>query len=283
MPPTLRDLAEALQKLIDLVRPSNIEMSGIITASNSVAITVPNSGSSSQNNSASNTNEPLTESEAIDAGLSVIQQPIGVVPIYRTTLSGTVDTDIEYDETTYSSQTQINLNIRWDGQFNTTDQFTVESGIVTLFQGQAAIQFVVDPAVGASYGKIWNNNNGTIRLSGKVVFADPISNTIMFGDERIISFPIELVNGNELMVNTDGYISTSYMKPFRPTTVSDYNGDGVVDGADETLFLSDFQNSIAWADVVGDGVLDQADVDRFYSEFTADQDHQNWVNARMGN
>ena len=282
LPPTLRDLADALGKLIDLIRPSNIQMSGILTASNHLAITVPDTGSAQQSNPSQSV-EPLTEPEAIDAGLSVIQQPIGIIPLYRTTLSGVVPAAVEIDDSTYSSQMDISLNIRWDGAFDATDQFTVESGSLELFESQAAIHFVVDSAVGASYGKFWSNGNGIIRLSGRVQFVDPLSNTIMFGDERIIALPIELLSDQQVAVETDGFISTSFMKPFVPNSISDYDGNGVVNSADETLFHSDIQNQIGWADLNGDTLFDQSDVDLFYAQYDNDLAHQDWLNTRMGN
>ncbi len=172
--PTLRDLAEVIEKLIDLVRPSRIKASGVLNISNQLAVVVPNSNTSGNGNTGQSHTGTLPEQEAIDAGLSVLQEPGDIIPIYQTTLSGSVPTDIEIDDAIYNSQMDVGLKIRWDGNFDPSDQFTVESGNIKLFDGPAAIFFDVDTSVGASYGKIWDNNNGVIHLSGRIQFADPV-------------------------------------------------------------------------------------------------------------
>lgn len=280
--PTLRDLAEVIEKLIDLVRPSRIKASGVLNISNQLAVVVPNSNTSGNGNTGQSHTGTLPEQEAIDAGLSVLQEPGDIIPIYQTTLSGSVPTDIEIDDAIYNSQMDVGLKIRWDGNFDPSDQFTVESGNIKLFDGPAAIFFDVDTSVGASYGKIWDNNNGVIHLSGRIQFADPVSNTIKFGDKRVLSLPIELVDGQSVKIETNGFVSTSFMKPFYPSSVSDYDGNGVVEPADQVLFTSDFQAGNSWADTNGDGTLDYDDVNFFSEQFSEDYAHQTWCNTRMG-
>lgn len=255
-------------------------MLGTLNASGQLAITLPDGGSTG---AAAQTDEPLSAEDAINAGLSVIQSPIGIVPIHRTILSGIVATSIELDEITYPSQADISLTIRWDGSFDPGDQFTVESGRILLFEHQAQIRFEVDASVGSSYGRIWSNGNGELRLSGRVSFNDPVSNTIMFGDTRIISLPIARLSSDEISIDTGGFISTSFLKPFMPRSISDFDRNGVVDAQDEIAFLSGFASQDAWADINGDGIHDPLDIEMFYSKFDTDLAHQNWLNSRRGN
>lgn len=277
LPPKLRDLADVIIKLIDLIRPSRISMLGTLTASGQLAITLPNGGSADTDLQG---DEPLSVEDAVSAGLSVIQAPIGIVPIHRTVLSGIVGTSIEVGEVSYSSQTDIFLAIRWDGAFDPGDQFAVESGRLLLFDGAAQVRFDVDSSVGSSYGRIWPNGHGEIMVSGRVSFNDPLSNTIMFGDKRVLLLPISRVSPNQVRVDTDGFVSTSFLKPFTPRSISDFDRNGVVDAQDETAFLSAFASQDAWSDINGDGVHDSTDLDMFYVRFDADLAHQNWLNDR---
>ena len=97
-----------------------------------------------------------------------------------------------------------------------------------------------------------------------------------------MSLPIELVDGQSVKIETNGFVSTSFMKPFYPSSVSDYDGNGVVEPADQVLFTSDFQAGNSWADTNGDGTLDYDDVNFFSEQFSEDYAHQTWCNTRMG-
>lgn len=105
----------------------------------------------------------------------------------------------------------------------------------------------------------------------------------MFGDTRIISLPIARLSSDEISIDTGGFISTSFLKPFMPRSISDFDRNGVVDAQDEIAFLSGFASQDAWADINGDGIHDPLDIEMFYSKFDTDLAHQNWLNSRRGN
>ncbi len=222
-----------------------------------------NDESAQQSSGGVETTTATTTDAAAGVGEAITGSTGGVVIAQQTTiLRGVYTVQIESGPTFSAGNYEFvyNFVVGKSKALNDLNVRTLTSGSATITG--TPLVFELDADVGKSRLILGSNGRGILRLSGRIVSADP-DGSVPFNLPLKYDLPIEETPNGDFVIQSESGVDLNIMANTKPSWFVDYDNNGAIEGVDRTLYIADHAAGEPRTDLNADEVFDGLDFARY--------------------